>query len=222
MSTLTIPATIDAHISGTQPGTNYGADITIAHGAAYLGGVKTQWRRGLVNFNVAALAGTIITSAELVRDISTITGAGGVAARLSRCTRALESPQPRVALGSALAGIAHSAIDISDGLLADLGHICECSQLGAEVHVHAIPRSTTLDRLAGTRAGREALLSGGDDYELCFTAAPGDRARVLAIGRRVGLAVTCIGSMRRGRGVSVLAADGRRIRFGKPGFDHFG
>jgi thiamine-monophosphate kinase len=143
-------------------------------------------------------------------------------AELARCTRALESPQPRVALGSALAGIAHSAIDISDGLLADLGHICECSQLGAEVHVHAIPRSTTLDRLAGTRAGREALLSGGDDYELCFTAAPGDRARVLAIGRRVGLAVTCIGSMRRGRGVSVLAADGRRIRFGKPGFDHFG
>ena len=143
-------------------------------------------------------------------------------AELVRCTRALDLPQPRVALGLALAGIAHSAIDISDGLLADLGHICERSRLAAEVRVHAIPRSPTLDRLAATPVGREALLAGGDDYELCFTAAPRARRRVLETAQRLRLRLARIGSMRRGRGVRLLAANGRRVAFRKSGFDHFG
>ena len=143
-------------------------------------------------------------------------------AELARCTRALDLPQPRVALGQALAGIAHSAIDISDGLLADLGHICERSRLAAEVDLHAIPHSSTLDRFAATQVGREALLAGGDDYELCFTAAPRVRRRVLEAAKRIGVRVTRIGSMRRGRGVRLLAADGRRVALRKSGFDHFG
>ena len=141
---------------------------------------------------------------------------------LERCTRALDLPQPRVALGRALAGIAHSAIDLSDGLLADLGHICERSRLAAEVHLPAIPRSRTLERFAATPVGREALLAGGDDYELCFTAAPQARDRLRAVSGRIGLRLTPIGVMRQGRGVRVLDANGRRMTFGKLGFDHFG
>lgn len=144
------------------------------------------------------------------------------ARELARCLRALELPQPRVALGLALSGVVRSAIDISDGLLADLGHICERSRLGADVIVDAIPRSPALARFAGAAAGREALLAGGDDYELLFTAPPRARERVRAIGARTGLRLTCIGSMRRGRGVRLFAADGRRVPVARRGFDHFG
>ena len=141
---------------------------------------------------------------------------------IARCMRALDLPRPRVALGRALLGIAHSAIDLSDGLLADLGHICERSQLAAEVHLPAIPRSRTLERFAATQVGREALLAGGDDYELCFTAAPRAGDRLRAVAKRIGLRLTPIGVMRRGRGVRVLDASGRRIALDKLGFDHFG
>jgi thiamine-monophosphate kinase len=143
------------------------------------------------------------------------------AAELARCARALDVPQPRVELGKALAGIAHSAIDISDGLLADLGHICERSKLAAEVRLDAIPRSRTFERFVATGTGRQALLAGGDDYELCFTAAPRARAQLANIAKRIGLPLTRIGTMRRGRGVRLLAYDGRRIGFDRLGFDHF-
>ena len=143
------------------------------------------------------------------------------ARELARCSRALDLPQPRVALGQALVGIAHSAIDVSDGLLADLGHICERSRLAAEVQLDAIPRSRTVDRFATAPAGRRALLAGGDDYELCFTAAPQARAKLANISRRIRLPLARIGVMRSGRGVRVLARDGRRIACATPGFDHF-
>lgn len=142
----------------------------------------------------------------------------------SRCVRALERPTPRVALGIALRGIAHAAIDISDGLLADLGHICERSRLGADVWIDAVPRSRVLARLAGTGTGtgEQALLAGGDDYELCFTAPARARKRIVALGVRLAQPLTRVGSMRRGRGVRVLRADGHVVRPGKAGFDHFG
>ena len=91
---------------------------------------------------------------------------------LSHCLRALETPQPRVALGLALRGIAHAAIDISDGLLADLGHILERSQVGAEIRFDDLPCSDALRRLLHSDIGKHCLLAGGDDYELCFTAPP--------------------------------------------------
>ena len=106
-------------------------------------------------------------------------------------------------------------------LLADLGHICERSKLAADVRSDAIPRSRTLVRYAATQAGQQALLAGGDDYELCFTAAPRARARLAEIAERIGLPLTRIGTMRRGRGVRLLAGDGRRIAVAKFGFDHF-
>lgn len=144
------------------------------------------------------------------------------AAELSRCARALEQPQPRIALGTALLGIAHSAIDISDGLLADLGHICERSHLGADLWIDAIPRSRTLARLATTSVGRQALLAGGDDYELCFTAAPKARNKIDRLSDRLGLRLTRIGCMRLGRAVRLLAPDARELPVGRSGFDHFG
>ena len=144
------------------------------------------------------------------------------AAERARCRRRLDRPQPRIALGIALAGVARAAIDVSDGLLADLGHLCERSRLGADLDVARIPRSRTLARLAGTALEHEALLAGGDDYELCFTAPSSRRTRIVAAAQRSGVAVTRVGAMRRGRGVRVHGADGTVLRMPKRGYDHFG
>jgi thiamine-monophosphate kinase len=144
------------------------------------------------------------------------------AAERTRCLRRLDRPQPRVALGVALAGVARAAIDVSDGLVADLGHICERSGLAADLEVARIPRSRTFARLAGAALEHEALLAGGDDYELCFTAPAGRRARVVAAAERSGVEVTRIGAMRPGRGVRLLRAGGGVLRMRRRGYDHFG
>jgi thiamine-monophosphate kinase len=147
-------------------------------------------------------------------------------AELARCARRLHEPQPRVALGLALRGIAHSAIDISDGLLADLGHILERSKVCAEIELAALPVSAVLARYIERVVACHAMLAGGDDYELCFTAPPTARARISRISRRVGIALTCIGStraMRRGvPRLIVRAPDGTALRpAGAGGHDHF-
>ena len=147
-------------------------------------------------------------------------------AERAACESRLHRPQPRVALGLALRGIAHSAIDISDGLLADLGHILERSQCAAEIEFAALPASAVLCRHLDRVAACRALLAGGDDYELCFTAAPRQRARVLAAAKRAGVAVTAIGRIKRlTKGVPALlvrAPDGTPLRLkGAGGFDHF-
>jgi hypothetical protein len=117
--------------------------------------------------------------------------AGGAAgAPSSAVRRAMELPQPRVALGLALRGLASSAIDLSDGLLGDLGHVLQRSAWGRGGRVDALPRSAVLARSRALQ--RECLLAGGDDYELLFTAPP--RApRVRAAGARAGVPVTRIG-----------------------------
>jgi thiamine-monophosphate kinase len=143
-------------------------------------------------------------------------------AELLRCTRTLELPMPRIALGIALREAAHAAIDVSDGVAADLGHICERSKLGADVWVDRLPRSSINARFAATAIGRETVLAGGDDYELCFTAATRARSRILAIGKRAGIALTRIGAMRRGRGVRLIGADGGVLKQQRRGYDHFG
>ena len=136
--------------------------------------------------------------------------------------RRLDRPDPRVALGIALRGIARAAIDVSDGLTADLGHICERSRLGADVYVERVPRSPLLARLADRALALRAVLAGGDDYELCFTAPVRARPAIEALGKRLGVPLTRIGAMRRGRGIRLLQADGSRLRIGSGGFDHFG
>ncbi|OIR08507.1 thiamine-monophosphate kinase [mine drainage metagenome] len=139
-------------------------------------------------------------------------------ARLS-CLAALHQPRPRVALGLALRGIANSAIDISDGLLADLGHILECSHAGAEIQFAAIPAIAPTgieDALF-----RHCVLSGGDDYELCFTASAAKRNRIEAISAELQLPLTRIGSINAGQGCTLRAADGSVMKIKEGGYDHF-
>jgi thiamine-monophosphate kinase len=138
----------------------------------------------------------------------------------------LHLPAPRVALGQALRGLARSAIDVSDGLIADLGHICERSQVAATLELARVPASAVMRRHLDHPAAAAARLAGGDDYELCFTAAPRSRAGIERAGMRAGLAVTRIGHIvpaRRGRSqVTALDANGRPLRLPARGFDHFG
>jgi len=147
-------------------------------------------------------------------------------AELARCAARLNRPQPRVALGIALRGLAHSAIDISDGLLADLGHILERSGVGAEIEFAALPASKVLRRYLDRVAACRALLAGGDDYELCFTAATRARERVAQVGRRVGIALTRIGRTHaqapRRPVLVVRAPDGAALLpTGTGGYEHF-
>jgi thiamine-monophosphate kinase len=137
----------------------------------------------------------------------------------------LHEPTPRVALGAALRGVAHSAIDISDGLLADLGHICERSRVSAKIEWEAVPAMPLVRAYAQSDRGARALLAGGDDYELCFTAAPRRRAAVMAAAARARVSVTVIGSIVRERrgadAVTVLDSVGRPMKTRAKGFDHF-
>lgn len=145
---------------------------------------------------------------------------------LAAVARRLHAPMPRVALGLALRKIAHAAIDISDGLLADLGHICERSGVIAVIEFERLPASTVVTRYLERPTTRAGLLAGGDDYELCFTAEPARHQTILGIARRIGLPLTCIGTVRRARrgmpAVTVLARDGRSMTVKHRGFDHFG
>lgn len=134
---------------------------------------------------------------------------------------ALLQPQPRVTLGLALRNIAHSAIDISDGLLADLGHILKASSLGAELCLDDIPRSATMQQHLTNPSVLNMLLAGGDDYELCFTSPADMHNRILQIATETGLALSRIGKTRAEPGLLVHDRQGNLIETGAIGFDHF-
>ena len=132
----------------------------------------------------------------------------------------MECPAPRVALGQALRGTATSAIDLSDGLAGDLGHVLARSKLGATLHANALPMSATLASMP--RAVRlECTLAGGDDYELLFTAAPSNAHQVLAAADRAGIAVTRIGRIETALGLRIVDAQGAPLAQGFSSFDHF-
>jgi len=137
----------------------------------------------------------------------------------------LDAPVPRVGLGAALRGIARGAIDISDGLIADLGHICERSRVSAVVQFEHLPASATMRRNLGRPAARAALLSGGDDYELCFTASRARREAIARLAKRLRLKLTRIGRIARQRRgaplVTVLDAAGRPVDPKRAGYEHF-
>jgi thiamine-monophosphate kinase len=135
--------------------------------------------------------------------------------------RAMEQPEPRVALGLALRGVATSAIDLSDGLLGDLGHILERSRVGAQVHLDAVPRSPHL-AAQPEPVQRSCLLAGGDDYELLFTAPERAQAAVQEASARAGVPVTAVGRIVASAGLRVLDGRGDAIALGSlAGFDHF-
>jgi thiamine-monophosphate kinase len=133
----------------------------------------------------------------------------------------LYEPTPRVALGQALRGLATSAIDVSDGLLADLTHICRLSGVGATVDLNSVPVSAIGAKHIETDAGRNAILAGGDDYELCFTAHPNSRDSIQELEDVLGVPITRVGQIKRGKGVSLLGNDGKAVKIDGRGYDHF-
>ena len=134
------------------------------------------------------------------------------------CERRLLWPQPRVALGLALRGLASAAIDISDGLVGDLGHVLERSGVGAGVQVTQVPRSGAMRAVERTLQLR-CVLAGGDDYELLFTASPSNREAVVAAARHGGVEITRIGTLTKEPGLRLVGESG--IDATLRGFDHF-
>jgi thiamine-monophosphate kinase len=137
------------------------------------------------------------------------------------CMQLLECPQPRVQLGLALRGLASSAIDISDGLLADLGHVLHRSHVGADIQLVQLPVHPALQPWLPQDWALNCLLTGGDDYELCFTAAPTLRSEIDVAARSLGLAACRIGRISAELGLRLLDATGTSIRTEKNGYDHF-
>lgn len=137
------------------------------------------------------------------------------------CQSALHMPTARVELGQHLVGLAHSAIDISDGLLADLGHILTCSKQAAIVRFEALPCSTVIKRYISLPLAQQCLLAGGDDYELCFTAPKSNRGAIKHIAQKLQIPVTLIGEIKLGEGLFVMDGKGREMEIEKKGYDHF-
>ena len=144
----------------------------------------------------------------------------------ARVLPALYLPTPRVELGIALRGIASAAIDISDGLLADLGHILDRSQagatpIGATLEFAALPTLPVAQAYLHEKVARDCVLAGGDDYELCFTAPAARRDGVVAAAQAAAVAVTRIGCITATPGLTVIDADGQPLILDKTGYDHF-
>ena len=133
----------------------------------------------------------------------------------------LHQPEPRLELGERLRGLAHAAIDVSDGLVGDLQHILERSGVGAVIDYARIPRSPAFAGLGDVELERDCVLSGGDDYELVFTAPPASRAALEALSAELALALTRIGTIERGAARLVIVdAKGEPVPH-RGGYDHF-
>ncbi|KAF0814154.1 Thiamine-monophosphate kinase [Andreprevotia sp. IGB-42] len=137
-----------------------------------------------------------------------------------QCVDRLDLPTPRIELGLALRGIATAALDISDGLLGDLAHICRRSSCGAQIIWPLLPVHPALVALPEA-IRQEAALAGGDDYELCFTAAASRRNELQALSQQLCLPLTHIGVIDAATGVRAVDASGQPVLPGKTGFDHF-
>lgn len=133
---------------------------------------------------------------------------------LSVCLAALHRPQPRVELGLALRRLASSCIDVSDGLLADLGHLLEASSLAATLQLEALP---------APGMERDAYLAGGDDYELIFTAPTINHVDIVSLSEELGLPLTCLGKTEAGPAgqLAIFDAAGHPVEIAQRGFDHF-
>ena len=209
-------------------------ELAVAHGVALVGGDTT---RGAESITVTAL-GSVPPDQALRRDAAQlgddlwVTGTLGDAALAlqhwrdtgridnERLAMRLNRPTPRIALGLALRGIAHAAIDVSDGLLADAGHVAKASLLGIELHVDELPLSEELaDMSSIARQGLQ--LAGGDDYELCFSAPAENASQVQSVAAACDVRVTRIGRLVDGSGIRVLGADGQVLSLSETGYRHF-
>ena len=226
---LSLPQSDPAWIEGFLDGF---LDLAGQHGIALVGGDTT---RGPLSIAVTAM-GLVEPGRALRRDgarvgdevwvTGTLGDAAGGLALLDRepvpALRArLDRPTPRVAAGRALAGIATACVDVSDGLLADLGHVCARSHVAARIDVDALPASAALMEVIG-EADRIALqASGGDDYELCFTAPADASADIDAVSAQLGLRFTRIGRIVAGEGVHPVDAKSQPWSSPRRGYDHF-
>jgi thiamine-monophosphate kinase len=138
------------------------------------------------------------------------------------CAQALHTPQPRVELGLALRGIANSAIDVSDGLLADLGHILQASDVGATLQLSSIPHSAHIatEALHDKRI-INMLIAGGDDYELCFTASAEKHSEIIKLSEKLALPLICIGLITSNASLVVHDLNNVILDIKETGFDHF-
>lgn len=134
-------------------------------------------------------------------------------------TQALHAPQPRVELGLTLRDLANSAIDISDGLLADLSHILEQSHVGAQLKLSSIPHSPFADLC--DKNILKMVLAGGDDYELCFTTPVSKHSEILKLSETLGIPVSHIGQITSNTDLIIHGLNGEILEFKETGFDHF-
>ena len=137
------------------------------------------------------------------------------------CLNTLHRPQPRAALGLALVGLANSAVDISDGLLSDLGHMLKASNVGASIHLNKLPCSLFVSEHLHEKQIQQCILAGGDDYELCFTAPPNMREKIEKMSAELALPITLAGNIHKGAGLLVLDTNNQPISIEKTGYDHF-
>ena len=213
------------------------------HGVVLVGG-DTVGTAGPLTLTVAALGevprgGAVLRAGARVGDVLCVTGTigdghlglkalrGGLAgmstAARDHLVARYRCPEPRLALGMLLPGLVHAAIDLSDGLVADLGHMCDASGVGASLEAGRLPLSDTARGLVKRDdALLSALLTGGDDYELLIALNPARVPVLEARGRAVGVPVTVIGDVIEGAGARIFGDHGQEMAFSKAGFEHFG
>jgi thiamine-monophosphate kinase len=140
---------------------------------------------------------------------------------LDSCLPALHRPTPRIELGLLIGATAHSAIDISDGLLADLGHILKASDVGAEIRLGDLPVSQTVSTHFADPRVQQMVLTGGDDYELCFTAPARQHGEIAKLTSLLAIPLTCIGRITEHPGLVVRGFEDEVLSIDAHGFDHF-
>ncbi|HEY4291539.1 thiamine-phosphate kinase [Luteibacter sp.] len=229
---LTTPDGDEAFFDGLARGF---AELATPYRLALVGGDTT---RGPLTVTVvvhgfSAPGEALLRSGARVGDVVMVTGTLGDAAAGLRClaesdalpyaglVERLNRPTPRVSAGQALRGIATACIDVSDGLVADLGHICAASGVGADIDAAMLPRSSALLTHFADADALDFALGGGDDYELCFTV-PADRAgEVGATMARLGCGATRVGRIVDGSGVRVFDGNGNVYEPARAGWNHF-
>lgn len=205
--------------------------LASTHGVSLVGGDTTS---GPLSVSLTAL-GVIEPGTQLTRggaspgDLIVVSGTVGGAARVLELMQAgkpvkeqhlLDRPQPRVELGQALGGYASACIDISDGLLADLGHVLKASACGARLDIEKLPRSCVLDGLEDTLRWQYQL-SGGDDYELLFTLPRLHEEMIARWLQTPGIELSIIGEIEPGEGIRCIGPDGVEYDPQNAGFEHF-
>lgn len=224
---LTLPTVDDAWCAAFAEG--FGA-LAIQAGIPLVGGDMT---RGPLTISVSVL-GEVPVGRALRRDgaqlgdMVAVTGPLGDAALAlhlgdeapSALQSALHRPDPHLAAGLVMRDYAHAAIDVSDGLMADLQHICEASGVGAAIRVDCLPQSAAFANYRPANAA-DLQAAGGDDYVLCVTLAPDQIDDAQAALKRVGAGLTVIGRITEGTTASLLTADGAPVALSSRGFQHF-